>query len=49
MSNKIIFTNTDINEIVHQYTVLNLSCEQIGKLFNMSKLPINKLIKKEIV
>jgi len=45
MSNKIIFTETNINEIVHQYTVLNLSCEQIGKLFNMSKLPINKLLK----
>ena len=45
MSNKIIFTKTNINEIVHQYTVLNLSCEQIGKLFNMSKLPINKLLK----
>jgi transposase len=45
MSNRIIFTKTDINEIVHQYTVLNLSCEQIGKSFNMSKMPINKLLK----
>ncbi len=45
MSNKIIFSESDIDMIVHQYTIMNLSCEQIGKIFNMSKMPINKLLK----
>ena len=45
MSNRIIFTELEIKKIVYQYTILNLSCEKIGKLSNMSKVPINKLLK----
>jgi DNA-binding CsgD family transcriptional regulator len=46
MSKQIKFSDEDINKIIHQHTVLNLSCQEIGTTFNISKSPINKLLKE---
>jgi len=42
---KIIFTDNDMSMIKHDYLVKKLSCEKIGKKFNVSKRPINQLLK----
>lgn len=42
---KIIFTDNEINKIKEMYLIENLSTEKIGKYFNVSKIPIIKILK----
>ena len=43
---KIVFTDKEIIEIETDYLVNNLSCDDIGRKFGISKRPINNLLKK---
>jgi len=44
---KVIFTDKQIIEITNDYLVNKLSCETIGKKFNVSKRPINNLLREQ--
>lgn len=46
MSNKIFFSEDEKNNIIFQYTELKLSCVEISKTYNISKLPITNLLKE---
>jgi hypothetical protein len=46
MSKKIFFNDNEVNDIIFQYTELKLSCSEIGKKYNTSKLPITNLLKE---
>jgi hypothetical protein len=43
---KIVFTDKQINEIEYEYLINKLSCENIGKKYNLSKKPIINLLKE---
>ena len=43
---RIEFTNDDEKLIIHEYIESGKSCEEISKLFNISKTPINSILKK---
>lgn len=46
MSKKILFNDDEINDIIYQYDKLKLSCSEISKKYNVSKLPITNLLKE---
>lgn len=46
MGKKILFNDDEINDIIYQYDELKLSCLEISKKYNVSKLPITNLLKE---
>jgi predicted DNA-binding protein YlxM (UPF0122 family) len=44
---KVVFTDKQIIEITNDYLCNKLSCKTIGKKFNVSKTPINNLLKEK--
>ena len=44
---KVVFTDKQVIEITNDYLCNKLSCKTIGKKFNVSKTPINNLLKEK--
>ena len=44
---KKVFNENEINDILFKYTNENLGCEKIAKHYNVSKNPINKILKEK--